>query len=408
MSDWEVVPDNTDIPLSQSTSDWEEVQQPNSMQPDVNESFGAALAKSPFRVGEDIYRGGMSALKSIPGYVNSAPNEINGLINNLATHPGHVGKQVLAGLAELGQNLFNTPHDIANYATNRLNLIPQDINKQIQMARMPDSEETINTTFGQPIYSGENLARGLGRNALNIMGSAGIVKQLNPVNLTARSIAKDVVNTEKKQIAKHSNMYNAIWKKADKTGFNEVPYDKNLLIPYRDVINNYYPSKSTKTLNDFISKPTLENAQRAQSDLGNLRRSIEDKARTTPLLGSEKDLYEALSGSEKHIENNMFKNSKGEINKSLKNQYDKVTKSYRDNVVPYKYNPSIQAYKNKEMLPNELVNSLSHGEFAAKKGSAHPAIILRNKLFPTAKGIGLIGGGTYLYNQMFGNSPYQH
>lgn len=407
MSDWELVEDNKQSMPAQSQSDWELVEDtmPNSMQQRPNETFGDSLKKSIPRVGEDIYRGGMNALKSIPSYWDSAKTEVPGLVNSLKNNPGAVGKQFLAGLGELGQNVFNTPHDIANYATNRLNLLPKDINEKIQMGRMPsDTEGMINQTFGEPNQPGQALARGLGRNALNV-AATGIIPKVNPLNMTVKSIAKDVVNTEKQQVKAHNKMYNSIWNEASRTGFNSVPYDANILNPHRDLINKFYPQKSTKMLNEFMSNPLLENAQKAQSDLGNLRRSLEEKARTTPLLETEKDLYDSLSESEKHIEDSMFKNSAGQTNNALRDKYKQVTNSYRENVVPYKYNPAIQAYKNKEILGKELVNSLSHGEFAAKKGSAHPAIKYRNMLKPLLTGAGMLGGSAYLYNEMFGNKP---
>jgi hypothetical protein len=369
------------------------------------ESTGVSLAKAIPRVAEDIYRGGMGFAKNLPGYAQSASSEVPGFVNTLLTHPGHLAGQGLAGLSELGQNVFNLPHDITNYAANRLNLFPKDINQKIQMGRMPDSSNEINKTFGQPEYPGEALTRGVARNALSLVPAGKAITSLNPLNMTAKSIAKDVVNTEKQQVKTHNKLYNDIWDQAEKSGFNNVPYDESLLKPYSKLIDKFYPERSTKMLKEFMTNPTLENAQRAQSDLGQLRRSLEEKSRTTPLLETEKDLYNALDASEKHIEGNMFKNKAGQVNDALKDQYKKVTNSYRENVVPYKYNPAIQAYKNKEMLPKELVNSLSRGEFAAKKGSEHPAIGLRNKLAPIATGAGLLGGGTWLYNQMFGNQP---
>lgn len=373
---------------------------------DLKESFRSALAKSPFRVGEDIYRGGMNVLKSLPGYVQSAKSEVPGLIRSLKDHPSSVGKQALAGMAELGQNVFNAPHDIINYLSTRLNLVPQDVNKMIQMGRMPsDTQDMINQTFGTPQHPGEALARGLTRDMLNIGGIGGIANKLNPMNLTAKSIAKDVVKTGKKQEVSHNKLYNKIWNEADNSGFNQVPVDQKLLSDNLSVIEKYKTPREYQSLEDFILDPTLKNAQKAQSDMGIMHRKLEENSRNRALTSEERALYDSAKQSELHIENNMFKNMKGEANKNLKNLYDDVTKSYRENVVPYKYNSDIQAYKNKEMLPKELVNSLSRGEFAAKKGKEHPAIWYRNMLKPAITGAGLAGGSLWLYNQMFGNEP---
>lgn len=407
MSDWEIV-DNNQQTQAQPSSDWEIVQPlSNSMRAPANtESFGMSALKAIPRAGEDLYRGLFDVVKRSPDYFNAVKEGLPAALEEIKSHPKEAAKQTAAGFAEYGQNVFNAPYDVANYLTNRLNLIPGDINQKLQMARMPsDTENAINQTFGQSQNTGQDFLRGLGRNASNVIGAAALARQLNPLRMTSRGIARNVVNTEKQQIAAHNKMYDAIWDKADKSGFNQVPFDKNLLGTNYKVINKFYPEKSSLSLKAFLKEPTLEHAQSAQSDLGNLRRVLEEKARTTPLLESEKALHQVLSESEKHIEGNMFKNAAGETSQALKDQYNKVTNSYRENVVPYKYNAAIQAYKNREMLAKELVNSLSRGEFAAKKGAAHPAIKMRQMVIPTASGVGTLGGVGFLYNQMFGNNP---
>lgn len=365
------------------------------------ESLGTSLALAIPRVGEDIIKGGYHAIQKIPDYFEKSKTEIPGFFQVMREHPLHAAGQAGAGLAELGHNLLNIPRGLAEYSANRLNLIPQATAEKVPYQK--DISQDINSLLGTPEYPGESLIRGSTRNSLNLLGGGRVASALNPMNLTAKSIAKDVINTEKKQVKVHNKMYNNIWDEAKETGFNSVPYDANVITPYRDLINKSYPQKSVRKLDEFISNPTLENAQKAQSDLGNLRRSIEEKSRTTPLLGSEKDIYDALAGAEKHIEENMFKNTLGEVNEALKNKYQHVTNSYRENVVPYKYNPAIQAYKNKETLAGELVNSLSRGEFAAKKGHAHHEIKIRNMLKPALTGLGLAGGAGWLWNQILGN-----
>lgn len=403
MSDWEIV-DSQNSSQAQSSSDWEVVNEvPVSRQPQNNESLAMAALKAPYRIGEDVYRGIGQFIKNVPGYFEASKTEVPGLFDTLKKNPEHALGQGVAGLAELGQNVFNLPHDIVNYATNRLNLVPESFNQKIQMARMPDSSQAINETFGQPQYPGEALLRGTARNALNLYGAGKLSSVLNPMNLTANSIAKNILKTEKSQIASHNALYNQIWKQAEKKGFNKVPINEKMLSDNLSILEKYKTPREYKSLEDLLFNPTLENAQKAQSDLGIIHRKLEDKSRTSALTSEEKALYNAAKESEKHIESNMFKNDSGKINKSLQNKYYSVTKSYRKNVVPYKYNAFIQAYKNQEMLPNELVNALSHGEFMAKRGGYHPYLGIRKKVKPVAAGIGLTGLGALLYENMMGN-----
>jgi hypothetical protein len=407
MSDWEIASDNPApaAETSQPSSDWEIMPTvANSQQPQSNESLGMAAAKVIPRVREDIYRGIAGAVKAIPDYWNSAKKEVPGAINSIIADPKHAGGQFVAGLAEQGQNVFNTPHDLVNYMTNRLNLIPQSVNAKVQMARMPDSQEAINERFGQPLHVGEKLIRGAGRNSINTVGVTGAANALNPMNLTERGITNNVLREGERQIAKHTNMYNKLWRSADRAGIHDVPTDTNLINTNLKFIQQYKSPLHYRTLQYFEADPTLPNAQAAVSDLRGMIRGLDEKSRTSSLTGEERNLYDALYQTEEHIENNMFRNPNGEVNNQLQNRYRTITNSYRENVVPYRYNKNIQAYRNKEITRSQLVNSLGSGEFAAKKGGSHPAIWIRNKIKPIANSLGLAGLGALAYKTAFGNA----
>jgi hypothetical protein len=398
MSDWEVYQGDNESPQATSmpTSDWETLSASEG-----KPSFGEALKQAPGKIAQDVYAGLTSAAGKIPEYYQAAKTEIPGAFDVIKNHPGRAASQATAGVAELGKNVFNSPHDLINYLSQRLNLVPENVNQMVQMGRMPeDTQQMINQTFGTPQQPGEALIRGIPRNALNVAGGLGLAKALNPMRFTAKGIANIVLKETERQVEKHSNLYDKIWQKADKSGFNQVPFDSNIVLPNAQFIEKFYPEKSTFSLKNLISNPTLENAQKAQSDLGNLRRSIEEKAKTTPLLESENMLYKSLSETEKHIEDSMFKNAAGETNNALKNRYDKVTNSYRKNVVPYRYNEAIQQYKAEKSTAPELVNALSRGEFARKKGFKHPAIKI-NKAMPY---LGPAAVGLYLGKELFGNN----
>lgn len=376
----------------------------------AKEDLTTSLALAGTRVWEDIKRGIYQTAKNIPRYYQSAKSEIPAAIQtSLSNNPESISsatKQRIAGFAEMGKNIFNTPHDIANYATNRLHLFPENWNEKIQMARMPDkeTEEAINQTFGAPNKPGEEFIRGLSRNSLNIMGGTGISNLLNPLKLTNKGIAKNVVKELNNQVDRHTEMYDQLWKDANNRGINRVPYDPYKLIGNYLTIDKYTTPKQHRSLIDFFNNPTLANAQKAQSDIGIVRRAIEERSRTTPLLGEERKLYDALDDTQKHIEENMFKDSLGHKNQKMADRYQAISNSYRQNVVPYRYNPDIQSYLNKELTAKELVERLNKGEFAAKKGSKHASFALRKSLLPIATGIGAIGGGKYLFDQIMGNN----
>lgn len=141
------------------------------------ESLGTSVGMAIPRILTDLSKGAYHAVQQIPGYYEKAKTEIPGALSTLVQHPSRAAGQGIAGLAELGQNVFNMPHDIVNYLFGRLNLIPKNINQAVQMGRMPeDTEQMINQTFGEVQQPGEALLRGIPRNALNLTAAGSLVK----------------------------------------------------------------------------------------------------------------------------------------------------------------------------------------------------------------------------------------
>lgn len=395
MSDWEIV--NNKFTKNSPSSDWEIVhnQTQSEKQPN-NESYGQSLLSAIPRVGEDLIKGGVNAAKSIPSYIESGKTEIPGLLNLLQKNPALIGKQALAGLTESGHNLLNLPHGISNYLSNRLNLIPQSVTDKIPNQK--DISSDINQTFGQPSQSGENLARGIGRNAINALGTSGAAKALNPFQLTAGNIAKDILKTETSNKNLYGKKYNKIFDKAEKQGY----YDMSNSVPQIDIktLSKYSPEKKIEGVREFIENPNVQTAHTAKSDLLSLERELNKK---TSLTKAERNHLDATQNAIESIQQNMFKNNEGKINKNLMDEYADIQKGYRDEVVPYK-NKKISAFKRNELSSKELVNALSHGEFMAKRGQYHKALKAR-KMVPWALGGGTaIGAGAYGYNKLFGNN----
>lgn len=410
MSDWEI--DNSASPPQSSSitkpSDWAIEQENDSSNQTGGESLPYSLAAAPFRIGTDLFKSAYQKIQNIPEEYRQAKMNIPAAYNAIKNDPINAARQIASGFPELGHTLLNMPHNIAEYASSRLNLIPEVTASQVPQQR--DITQDINQFYGTPKNAGENVLRSLVPGSFNAMGELLGAKALNPLQLTNKGIANRVVNELNNQVDKHSTMYNSLWDKAQQQGYNQVPFDRNALTQDMNVIGKSYTDKQMKSVNNLLQNPTLENAQKAQSDLGVLRRSIEEKAKTTPLLQGEKDIYDALSNAEKNVEGNMFKDANGNLNNVLKNHYDKITNSYRENVVPYKYDPNIQAYMSKNITAKELVQRLQGGPFAAKKGGllTHPQFGIRNALLPALGGLAGIGGIKYLYDQAVGNPVAQN
>ncbi len=355
------------------------------------------------QIGKDIW----SSAKAIPPAATKAygeiPQDIDFLkeafpaawemINN---DPKLAAKNLGAGGVELAGKVSRIPPALVDYLAHIGMIKPETA----QAMPRPFSEQEVSQGMDKFVGDTENkggqLLRGAGRNADLLYGGTKLASLANPLKLTDKALAKEIVKTEAAQIGKHDLMYDSIWNEAQRSGFNNVPADMQKLSDKLSVIEKYKTPREYQSLEDFIMSPTLENAQKAQSDMGQIARKMEEKSRGGSLTKEERSVYESAKEAEKHIENNMFKDAQGNTNKALQDQYKKVTKSYRENVVPYKYNTDIQAFKNREMLAKELMTRLKGGEFRAKKGSAHPRIRIKELLKPV--GYGVVGylSGSYL------------
>jgi len=152
------------------------------------ESFGQALSHAPIRLAQDVTSGFNKFLQNAPGYWEKAKTEIPGFLNpmNFMSHPMERGKQSLAGLLELAQGINHAPRNIAQYASNRLHLIPEDFASKVPQAT--DLNEDIEKYIGQPKNPGDALSRGLARNADLLLAGNALGKAMP--HLTKRGAVK--------------------------------------------------------------------------------------------------------------------------------------------------------------------------------------------------------------------------
>lgn len=383
MSDWELHEEETP-----TSGDWELEEQQS-----PKESLMASLAKAPFRIGQDIGQSAFNQFKNIPEYLNQAQTEVPGIFSALAQHPQHALGQASAGLTELGHNLLNLPHNIGQYTSNRLNLLPQSIAEKIPYQR--DISEDINKLYGKPEYAGESLIRGIARNAPQLYG----MSKLNPMQLTAKNVTKDILNTRKEMSGKYNKLYDNIWKEANTKGLGDLSISK----PDIDIDNlkKYSPPKKITRVDDFMKNPTIENAHAAKSDLLKIQRALEKKE---TLIGGEKKQYDSVSKAIDSIQSNMFKGKEGLIDKDLMSKYIKVQKGYKKEAVPYQ-NKAIKQYLAQDISAKQLLNKLNKGSFAVKRGMNHPALLLHKPITKAfLGGLGIAGGGAGIYDYLRGGN----
>lgn len=152
------------------------------------ESFGQAAGYAIPRIAEDLYHSAYQGAQNIPEYWEKAKTEVPGFFNpmNFMRHPIERGKQSLAGLLELAQGINHAPRTAAQYAANRLHLIPQEWADKVPQA--PDLDQDIEKYIGQPKNPGDALSRGLARNADLLLAGNALGKAMP--HLTKRGALK--------------------------------------------------------------------------------------------------------------------------------------------------------------------------------------------------------------------------
>lgn len=354
---------------------------------DSPETWAESAGYAPFRVGEDLINAANSTLQNIPGYWNKAKSEVAALPGLITSHPGHALAQGLAGTQEAINNVNHIPVGLAQYANQRLHLIPEAVPNFLNKIT-PESSEAINYLFGSPRHEGEEILRGATRNIPNLLGAGKVANVLNPLNLTAKSIAKDVLKTRKRNINNYDKRYENLWKEAEGKGFGNALYDIDVDMK---TIKKYSPKKGIQGLEDFNSDPTLQNAHNAKSDLLRIKRELDKKI---TLNTAERAQKAAVENAIDSIKNNMFKEPSGQIHEGMNQKYNAIQEGYRNEVIPYK-NKAINEFIRGESSPEELVNSLSRRAFAAKRGKYHPAMkyrkLISNHPYLSIGGAGGIG-----------------
>lgn len=404
MANWEIVEKHNSPPKGMQqqqeapTSNWEVVQnQPSPTRSyDPNETMSQALLRAPYRMGEDALTSLYNTYNAIPQAYEQAKTAFPDFYRQLLNDPKAMGMQGIAGLAEAGHNLAKKPFQLSNYASERLNLIPQDINQKIQQYK-PEHEAIINSVFGAPQNPGQKLARGITSNIPGMVTSAKLASIMNPMNLTAKNIAKDVIQTGERVNQTYNKRYHSTFEKAQNTGFDNM-HTVPSRMPVRTIIK-YTPDRYIEGLIDFARNPNNKTAHFARSDLLALKRALgENKTLSTV---AERKQLKAIDKTINLLEENMFKNAQGHIDSSLRNKYKTISKGYEQEALPYK-NPIIKDYQRKKKTADELMQSLSKGEFRAKRGTNHPQFFLRENI----PGLGALLGGAGAVGVGYGAGLY--
>ncbi len=187
---------------------------------------------------------------------------------------------------------------------------------------------------------------------------------LSPLTrLSNDSISNRIVDAGRKESNMASNEYKDI--------FSKAPKDE-IVIPEGNIdfskIRKGIKSTEREPFDEYLMNPTIENAHKAQSIIGEQIRNLDKMATKSGGLNTAQ--------TQKF---NRLKDARDEINKSLSKslgnqsgRYKSQSESYAKNVVPYK-NKNIEKYKKDEIFAKQLVDRLSKDSKFMKSipGSKH-------------------------------------
>lgn len=225
-----------------------------------------------------------------------------------------------------------------------------------------------------------------------------------PFQLSLKNIAKKIVESKNREKLFHQTQYDRLWDAAKKEGINKIRLNTKYGEDFNKV-KKYSSEKYYGALDKFIKNPTLENAQRAQSDLGKLINS--NQLNKEVLTSEEQATKKSANKLRDYIKDQMFRDKSGKLNQELKSQYDKISGSYAKNFKPYDIK-QINLFEKGKRTPDQLIKSLKSGSFMAERGKEfHPELSRRNTGIEILKNMGLpltgVGAGFYLRDLLLGN-----
>ena len=330
-----------------------------------DESYGESRAMAAPRILLDIGNTIADFVPKIPHYINKGLSEIGNIPSLLNEHPGHAAAQAMAGLAEHGQDVFNMPHDIANYISNRLHLIPQDINEEIQKGRMPnDTQGIINSTFGHPEYGGEELIKGITKypTLSTVLGKAALYP-IKVATSTKKSIANAIIKPHDILENTASKGFQTVAQEVEKRNLPNVPIDQNLI----GSLTDYFPkTKQAASLLNAASTGEYGALRKIQSQLYNSgKKNLNSPLDTDRMKGEE--MFEKREDINQAISNHLQNLGQHDLNKTLnkaRDDYKKLQEIY--------FNPNLNnaitnmVDKDIRKIPKNLVDVLTENSVPMK------------------------------------------
>lgn len=395
-------------------------------------------AKGWAGVGSDIWRGAKKAPGMLWDVATSLPEEAYGAFEQLHSDKLRVLQNAGVGLAQMGHGILNTPANIADYLA-RKEILPKDLEGKVWRQEEHDFAKMLGregTKRGDALISGtvEYLPYLLGGEAGALgnaaragtrslaAGAHAIGKNENPLTsvlavvlaegirhgvpkaaekikgqatkaikaakgYSSENLAKKIVQSKEAVENVYSKKYNAFFEAAKESGADQVKIPK---FKSKSLIKAA-ETKEANAIRKFLKDPTIENAHRAQSDLGKLYRSLKGTKKARSLNSDETAALRSALKSKKLIKESIHKS----LGKDLTSKYEEIGKGYKKEVVPYN-NKVIYDYLDEGYTDPDFIKALNTNKRARKHiVPLHPEISVNQMVPKVLKGLGYGGAGAW-------------
>lgn len=237
-------------------------------------------------------------------------------------------------------------------------------------------------------YSTGEFAPG-GRELSGALGAIGVPA----AGSTSKAIAKKIVERKNQLQKAFGKEYDALFSKAAEAGIKPTKVPQ---INYAALEKELPKKHKYTTLSEFKSKPSIEGAHRAKSDLQGVSRELEAKKLSHgKLSASEKTLEQQVRSAEEKL-NSYIDSNLENISPGFSEDYRALQEKYATEMVPFfGKSTGIGKYEAAKKSPEAFVKALqgeSGHEFRNAAGKDFPELKL-NDLKKYLKYVGAAGGG---------------
>lgn len=328
---------------------------------------------------------------------------------------GHIPR-LTKNIAQGFENFVNTPATIAGYLGKHGIGFPEDIAEKshIKVNPFEMGEQQQGDVFAQglpslaalgPLGEAGQLSQTGRLGARGLSGAGiGITQNQNPITtalmnsiipssvektpgFTNKAIAKKLSDDKAMAIQEANQNYNNWFNKAKQYGVKNIGRPN---IMGGDIVKHSVP-KHHEALIKFFDDPTLENAHWAQSDLGFLKRHLENVAKKQDLTSTQHNTLKNVIEAQNRLKQVMFNEKNLKKHPEMEKEYNQLSSNYAENVVPLKGIEELTNYENKSLNVNNLIKSLlNNDEFMLGIGKKYPQLQINKAL--RSKPAKIIGG----------------